>query len=85
MDPNKLHRNGTTSLKSMSFSNDGKYCAYGISKGGSDWVTIKIKNTETLEDLPENITKVISFRKTYIIIEIIFRLNSLQPRGHLTT
>ncbi|CAG2105308.1 unnamed protein product, partial [Medioppia subpectinata] len=49
---------GTTSLQFTSFSKDGKYCAYGISKGGSDWITIKIKDTETLVDLTDELKKI---------------------------
>ncbi|XP_054157272.1 uncharacterized protein LOC128955623 [Oppia nitens] len=58
LDPNQLSADGTTSLHFISFSKDGKYCAYGISKGGSDWITIKIKDTQTLKDLPETLTKI---------------------------
>ena len=58
LDPNKFSDDGTTSLQFMAFSKDGKYCAYGISEGGSDWITIKIKDTETLEDLPETLDKI---------------------------
>lgn len=59
LDPNKLHPNGTTSLKFTSFSPDNKYFAYGLSEGGSDWNTIRIKDTNTLQDLPEELTKVL--------------------------
>lgn len=37
LDPNKLSDGGTVALKSISFSNDGKYLAYAISRSGSDW------------------------------------------------
>lgn len=58
LDPNTLSADGTTSLQFTSFSKDGKYCAYGISEGGSDWITIKIKDTDTLEDLSESLNKI---------------------------
>lgn len=58
LDSNQLSADGTASLQSLTFSPDGRYCAYGISEGGSDWISIKIKDTETLEDLPETLTKV---------------------------
>lgn len=57
-DPNKLSEDGTVALQFIDFSKDGKYCAYGISKGGSDWITIKIKDAETLEDLPDTLEKI---------------------------
>lgn len=37
IDPNKLSDDGTTSLAGLSFSKDGRYLAYYISEGGSDW------------------------------------------------
>ncbi len=37
IDPNKLSSDGTASLAIMAFSSNGKYLAYGISRGGSDW------------------------------------------------
>ncbi|MGX5817294.1 prolyl oligopeptidase family serine peptidase [Chitinophaga lutea] len=37
IDPNKLSEKGTAALGSLSFSKDGKYCAYLIAKAGSDW------------------------------------------------
>lgn len=37
LDPNKLSADGTSSLKGVDFSKDGKKLAYGVSKKGSDW------------------------------------------------
>ena len=37
LDPNKLSADGTIALKSFSISDDGKFLAYGLSSGGSDW------------------------------------------------
>lgn len=53
LDPNKFSDDGTASLNAYAFSKDGKYLAYQVSEGGSDWVTIKIKNMETGEVLSD--------------------------------
>jgi hypothetical protein len=37
LDPNKFSANGTSSLAGFARSKDGRYAAYGISTGGSDW------------------------------------------------
>ena len=42
LDPNSLSTDGTVALKSISFSNDGKYFAYVISRNGSDWEEIYV-------------------------------------------
>ncbi len=51
LDPNTLSEDGTTSLSGTSISKDGTYLAYGISKAGSDWVEIHVKNIGTKENL----------------------------------
>lgn len=59
LDPNELSPDGTVSLSvnTSKFSHDGKWYAYGISKSGSDWVQVKIKNVETGQDLPDELNK----------------------------
>ena len=42
LDPNKFSPDGTSVLSLFSPSTDGKYLAYGISQGGSDWVTVNV-------------------------------------------
>jgi prolyl oligopeptidase len=37
LDPNKFSQDGTSRLGVFAISKDGKYCAYGVSTGGSDW------------------------------------------------
>ncbi len=51
LDPNKFSDDGTTSLATLSFSKDGKYAAYAISEGGSDWRKVKVIDVETLQQL----------------------------------
>jgi prolyl oligopeptidase len=53
LDPNSLSTDGTTSLSGIAISKDGTYLAYGISKAGSDWVEIHVKNILTKEDLKD--------------------------------
>ncbi|CAK0747901.1 hypothetical protein CVIRNUC_001798 [Coccomyxa viridis] len=42
LDPNTFSTDGTVALNDYSFSWDGRYVAYAISSGGSDWERIKI-------------------------------------------
>jgi prolyl oligopeptidase len=39
LDPNKFSEDGTTSLSSLEFDKSGRYMAYSVSEGGSDWNT----------------------------------------------
>lgn len=53
LDPNEFSTDGTVSLQMLSFSKDSKYCAYGISKAGSDWneyFVIDVKTKTKLND-----------------------------------
>jgi prolyl oligopeptidase len=56
IDPNKVSEDGTVSLSDISVSPDGKYLAYSISDGGSDWRTwkvLEIDTEKTTDDLIE--------------------------------
>ncbi len=55
LDPNKLSADGTVALSSTSITDDGKLMAYGLAAAGSDWVTFKVRNVETGEDLPDEV------------------------------
>jgi len=55
IDPNTLSDDGTVSLASIAISPDGKYIAYSISRGGSDWNEIFIRDIETGIDLNDHI------------------------------
>lgn len=53
LDPNKLSDDGTVALKSVSFSNNGRWAAYSISRSGSDWeefFVIDLKTGKLTED-----------------------------------
>ncbi len=55
LDPNMLSADGTVALQGTSFSNNGKYMAYIISRSGSDWQEIYVKDVKTGQDLPDHI------------------------------
>eukprot|EP01138_Halocafeteria_seosinensis_P008108 gb/GECG01008286.1/.p1 GENE.gb/GECG01008286.1/~~gb/GECG01008286.1/.p1 ORF type:complete len:749 (+),score=94.85 gb/GECG01008286.1/:1-2247(+) len=56
LDLNEEFPDGTTSLACGSFSEDGKFFAYGLSIGGSDWVTIKVREAATGKDLEDRVS-----------------------------
>jgi len=47
IDPNKLSTDGTSSLASLTFSKDHKFCAVGIAQSGSDWNEIFVMDVST--------------------------------------
>ena len=55
IDPNKLSADGTSRLGVFSLSKDGKYAAYGVSKGGSDWNDIFVMNVASKETLTDSL------------------------------
>lgn len=55
LDPNKLSEDGTVALSVIEISKDGKYLIYSISRGGSDWKEIFVKDIETGETLEDHI------------------------------
>lgn len=57
LNPNTLSDDGTVALNEISFSPDGNWLAYSISKGGSDWQEWRVRNVESSEDLADFIPR----------------------------
>ncbi len=55
LDPNALSADGSVDLASYRPSPDGRYLAYGLSVGGSDWETLHIRDLSTGRDLPDTV------------------------------
>lgn len=55
LDPNTLSDDGTIALTSYRVSPDGLKLAYGVSDGGTDWKTWRIRDIERTEDLADEI------------------------------
>ncbi len=55
IDPNKLSKEGTTRLTLFGLSKDGKYAVLGLSEGGSDWQTYKVRDMTTGKDLEDKL------------------------------
>jgi prolyl oligopeptidase len=55
LDPNTFSEDGSVALAGYEISNNGKYLAYSISRGGSDWREIYIKDLKTMEKLEDEV------------------------------
>lgn len=55
LDPNALSTDGTVALKGIYFSHNGRYMAYVISRSGSDWEEIYVKDCQTGRDINDHI------------------------------
>ena len=55
LDPNKLSEDGTVSLADWAPSEDGKLLAWALSRGGSDWNEIRIRDVATGKDLDDHL------------------------------
>ncbi len=56
LDPNTFSTDGTASLGEMAFSKEGHYLSYTISRGGSDWRTIYVKDLQTGQMLTDQLS-----------------------------
>lgn len=55
LDPNMMSKEGTTSVSFGGTSKDNKYIGYMVSKAGSDWQEIFVRDVETGKDLEDKI------------------------------
>lgn len=55
LDPNTLSDDGTTALSVISVSDDARYIAYSVSKSGSDWNEIFVKDIQSNSLLQDHI------------------------------
>ena len=55
LDPNTLSSDGTVALKGIYFSHNDKYCAYSISRSGSDWEEFYVMDVKTGKLLDDHV------------------------------
>ncbi|MBA3466579.1 MAG: S9 family peptidase, partial [Gemmatimonadaceae bacterium] len=53
LDPNKFSTEGTTQLAGFSRSKNGRYAAYGMSSGGSDWREFRVMEIQSRKQLTD--------------------------------
>lgn len=53
VDPNNFSQDGTVALTNWAISEDGCWLAYATSASGSDWMTWRVRDVNTGQDLPE--------------------------------
>src|SRR5688572_21063625 len=55
IDPNVISEEGTVALSTYRPSPDAKLLAYGLSEGGADWTTIKVRDIASGKDLSDEV------------------------------
>lgn len=55
IDPNTFSADATTQLDDFEVSKNGKFAAYSISRAGSDWRTVFVKDLTSMNDLPDSL------------------------------
>ncbi|MBI4057280.1 MAG: S9 family peptidase [Elusimicrobia bacterium] len=55
LDPGEFSEDGTASVYTYSFSEDGRYMAYALSYNGSDWKEWRVRDVETGRDLSDRL------------------------------
>ncbi len=57
IDPNLFSPDGTVALVAIDPSPSGRYLAYAVSEGGSDWRSWRIRDVASGEDLPDRLER----------------------------
>ena len=55
LDPNLLSNDGTVALTGLAVTDDGSTVAYATSTAGSDWMTWRVRDTETGQELGDTV------------------------------
>ncbi|OYT16887.1 MAG: S9 family peptidase [Bacteroidetes bacterium 4572_77] len=55
IDPNTFSEDGSVALSGLSFSANGKLCAYSLSSGGSDWREVFVMEVESKKKLEDHL------------------------------
>jgi prolyl oligopeptidase len=55
LDPNTLSADGTAAVTGQSWTPDGRLLGYSLSRAGSDWQELRVRDVDTREDLPDTI------------------------------
>lgn len=58
LDPNSLSEDGAVAVVETALSDDGRFLAYSVAESGSDWQIVRVRDTETLTDLSEELRHV---------------------------
>jgi prolyl oligopeptidase len=58
LDPNTFSEDGTSSLAGYTASKDGRWLAYLVSDGGSDWTSVRLLDLEGRHEVDDVVTKV---------------------------
>jgi len=61
LDPNALSADGTAALSAKAFSRDGSKLAYAVSRSGSDWCTIHVRDVHSCEDSATDVLEWVKF------------------------
>lgn len=55
IDPNALSPDGSIAFQEWSVSPDARYVAYGLSQGGADWRTVRVRDVTTMRDVADTV------------------------------